>query len=101
MAAHPKAYKPLRAPRGTRLQTKGWSQEGALRMMMNNLDPEVGGEARGAHRLRRDGKSRPELGCFLGHRRQPEKARKRRNARSSSRANRWPFSRPMPRRRAS
>ena len=42
MAAHPKSYKPLRAPRGTRLQTKGWSQEGALRMMMNNLDPEVG-----------------------------------------------------------
>lgn len=35
------AYKPVRAPRGTRLQTKGWSQEGALRMLMNNLDPEV------------------------------------------------------------
>ena len=35
-------YKEIRAPRGTRLQTKGWSQEGALRMMMNNLDPEVG-----------------------------------------------------------
>jgi urocanate hydratase len=41
MAARPKAYKPLRAPRGTRLQTKGWSQEGALRMMLNNVDPEV------------------------------------------------------------
>jgi urocanate hydratase len=36
------AYKPVRAPRGTRLRTKGWSQEGALRMLMNNLDPEVG-----------------------------------------------------------
>lgn len=35
-------YKEIRAPRGTQLQTKGWSQEGALRMMMNNLDPEVG-----------------------------------------------------------
>lgn len=34
-------YKEVRAPRGTELQTKGWSQEGALRMMMNNLDPEV------------------------------------------------------------
>ncbi|OGD19572.1 MAG: urocanate hydratase [Candidatus Aminicenantes bacterium RBG_16_63_16] len=32
----------VRAPRGTDLQTKGWSQEGALRMLMNNLDPEVG-----------------------------------------------------------
>jgi urocanate hydratase len=33
--------KPIRAPRGTRLHTRGWSQEGALRMLMNNLDPEV------------------------------------------------------------
>jgi urocanate hydratase len=35
-------YKEISAPRGTKLQTKGWSQEGALRMLMNNLDPEVG-----------------------------------------------------------
>ncbi|MEN6311159.1 MAG: urocanate hydratase [Acidobacteriota bacterium] len=33
--------KKIRAPRGSRLLTKGWSQEGALRMLMNNLDPEV------------------------------------------------------------
>jgi len=32
---------PIRAYRGSRLHTKGWSQEGALRMLMNNLDPEV------------------------------------------------------------
>src|SRR5918992_551058 len=31
----------LRAPRGTKLSTKGWQQEAALRMLMNNLDPEV------------------------------------------------------------
>jgi len=31
----------IHAPRGTRLTTKGWSQEGALRMLMNNLDPQV------------------------------------------------------------
>lgn len=31
----------IRAPRGTELNTKGWVQEGALRMLMNNLDPEV------------------------------------------------------------
>jgi len=31
----------VRAPRGTKLHTKGWSQEGALRMLMNNLDPAV------------------------------------------------------------
>ncbi|MDH4218195.1 MAG: urocanate hydratase [Candidatus Aminicenantes bacterium] len=34
-------YKEVRAPRGMQLNTKGWSQEGALRMLMNNLDPEV------------------------------------------------------------
>ncbi len=34
-------YAPIKAPRGTALQTKGWAQEGALRMLMNNLDPEV------------------------------------------------------------
>ncbi|RUS46201.1 urocanate hydratase [Cohnella sp. AR92] len=31
----------IRAPRGTELNTKGWVQEAALRMLMNNLDPEV------------------------------------------------------------
>lgn len=34
-------YREIRAPRGTQLNTKGWSQEGALRMLMNNLDPDV------------------------------------------------------------
>jgi len=29
------------APRGTELNTKGWVQEAALRMLLNNLDPEV------------------------------------------------------------
>jgi len=31
----------IRAPRGTTLSAKGWVQEAALRMLMNNLDPEV------------------------------------------------------------
>lgn len=31
----------IRAPRGTKLNSKGWVQEAALRMIMNNLDPEV------------------------------------------------------------
>src|SRR5262245_13255377 len=31
----------VRAPRGTTLRCKGWPQEAALRMLMNNLDPEV------------------------------------------------------------
>ncbi|HEY7850648.1 MAG TPA: urocanate hydratase, partial [Ktedonobacterales bacterium] len=33
--------RPVRAPRGTELSCKGWQQEAALRMLMNNLDPEV------------------------------------------------------------
>ena len=31
----------IRAPRGATLECKGWRQEAALRMLMNNLDPEV------------------------------------------------------------
>lgn len=31
----------VRAPRGSTLNTKGWLQEAALRMLLNNLDPDV------------------------------------------------------------
>ena len=31
----------VRAPRGVRLNTKSWQTEGPLRMLMNNLDPDV------------------------------------------------------------
>jgi urocanate hydratase len=31
----------VRAPRGTELSCRGWQQEAALRMLHNNLDPEV------------------------------------------------------------
>jgi urocanate hydratase len=37
----PAGPRPVRAPRGTSLSCKGWPQEAALRMLMNNLDPEV------------------------------------------------------------
>src|SRR5215468_4796893 len=33
--------RPVRAPRGTDLSCRGWPQEAAMRMLMNNLDPEV------------------------------------------------------------
>ena len=33
--------RPVRAARGTELSTRGWQQEAALRMLQNNLDPEV------------------------------------------------------------
>jgi urocanate hydratase len=37
-----KTYTPIRAPRGTAISCKGWQQEAAMRMLMNNLDEEVG-----------------------------------------------------------
>ena len=33
--------RPVRAPRGAEMSCRGWEQEAALRMLMNNLDPEV------------------------------------------------------------
>src|SRR6184192_141170 len=38
----PSTYTPIKAPRGTELSCKGWPQEAAMRMLMNNLDEEVG-----------------------------------------------------------
>jgi len=33
--------KEIRAPRGTKITCKSWQQEAAMRMLMNNLDPDV------------------------------------------------------------
>src|ERR1035441_6969991 len=35
------SYLPIKAARGNQLSCKGWAQEAALRMLMNNLDEEV------------------------------------------------------------
>ncbi|OGC43944.1 urocanate hydratase [candidate division WOR-3 bacterium RBG_13_43_14] len=35
------AYRPIHAPTGTSITCKGWQQEAAMRMLMNNLDPDV------------------------------------------------------------
>jgi urocanate hydratase len=35
-------HKNIKAPRGTQISCKGWVQEAALRMLMNNLDVDVG-----------------------------------------------------------
>ncbi len=37
----PSGPRVVRAPRGTAISAKGWPQEAALRMLMNNLDPDV------------------------------------------------------------
>src|SRR5579864_8478979 len=39
---NPATYTPVRAPRGTAISCQGWQQEAAMRMLMNNLDEEVG-----------------------------------------------------------
>ena len=41
MSAVSPARAAVRAPRGNRISCKGWQQEAALRMLMNNLDPDV------------------------------------------------------------
>jgi urocanate hydratase len=41
MATTVSGARTVRAPRGTELSCKSWLQEAALRMLMNNLDPEV------------------------------------------------------------
>jgi len=35
------SHEPVRAPRGSQRTCQGWPQEAAMRMLMNNLDPEV------------------------------------------------------------
>src|SRR5699024_12507534 len=37
----PPGARPVRAPRGTALTARSWQTEAPLRMLMNNLDPEV------------------------------------------------------------
>ncbi|MCI4365153.1 MAG: urocanate hydratase, partial [Thermoplasmata archaeon] len=41
MTAGTSGARPVRSPRGTTLSCRGWGQEAALRLLMNNLDPEV------------------------------------------------------------
>ena len=53
---------PFRAPRGTELSCKGWQQEAALRMLLNNLDPRSGRKAGGPGCLWRNGERRREIG---------------------------------------
>src|SRR5689334_750957 len=39
--ARERGQRVIRAPRGSTISCKGWQQEAALRMLMNNLDPDV------------------------------------------------------------
>src|SRR4029079_18925891 len=57
-------YTPIRAPRGTTLTCKGWQQEAAMRMLMNNLDEEVGERPRDLVVYGGTGKAARNWDCF-------------------------------------
>ncbi len=55
---------PFRAARGTAISCKGWQQEAALRMLMNNLDPEVAENPADLVVYGGTGKAARNWGCF-------------------------------------
>ena len=65
----PSTYTPIRAPRGTQITCKGWQQEAAMRMLMNNLDEEVAERPQRSGGLRRHGARGAQLGGVPRHRR--------------------------------
>ena len=75
-ASSANSYQPVRAPRGTALTCKGWQQEAALRMLMNNLDPDVAERPQELDHLRRHGQGGAQLGLLPRHRCGAEGSRK-------------------------
>jgi urocanate hydratase len=55
---------PVRAPRGPKRSCKGWHQEAALRMLMNNLDPEVAERPEDLVVYGGSGKAARDWACF-------------------------------------
>jgi urocanate hydratase len=54
----------VRAPRGDKISCKGWAQEAAMRMLMNNLDPEVAERPDDLVVYGGAGKAARDWGCF-------------------------------------
>ncbi|CAN5767531.1 hypothetical protein BH20GEM1_BH20GEM1_18810 [soil metagenome] len=54
----------VRAPRGSTLRCRGWHQEAALRMLMNNLDPEVAEDPDRLVVYGGSGRAARSWGCF-------------------------------------
>ena len=54
----------IRAPRGNSISCKGWQQEAAMRMLMNNLDDEVGERPRDLVVYGGTGKAARNWQCF-------------------------------------
>ena len=90
----------IRAPRGTEISAKSWLTEAPLRMLMNNLDPDVAERPSelvvygGIGRAARDWES------FRPHRRGAAQARATTRRCWCSPASRSAYSGPMPMRRA-
>src|SRR6202167_3620572 len=64
VTAEASGYQPVRAPRGSALSCKGWQQEAALRMLMNNLDPEGRGKPESLVGHGGRGKARRNWNCY-------------------------------------
>ena len=71
---------PIRAPRGNRLTAKTWLTEAPLRMLMNNLDPEVAERPEDLVVYGGIGKAARNWDCFDADRRRARAARRRRDA---------------------
>src|ERR1017187_7652451 len=64
LQAATRVYTPLRAARGLELSCKAWAPEAALRMLMNNLDPEVAERPRDPVVYGGTGKAARNWECF-------------------------------------
>ena len=93
--------RPVRAPRGTELSCRGWGQEAALRMLMNNLDPEVAENPDALVVYGGTGRAARSWDAFDAIVRELRRLGGRRDARSSSRASRSRCSGPTNGRRGS
>src|SRR6202051_1103524 len=59
-----KGQRVVRAAHGTKLQCKGWQQEAALRLLMNNLDPDVAERPEDLVVYGGTGKAARNWGCY-------------------------------------
>ncbi len=57
-------YRPVRAPRGAEITCRGWHQEAAMRMLMNNLDEEVAEDSRNLIIYGGTGKAARDWDCY-------------------------------------
>ncbi len=67
----------IKAPRGSTITCKSWQTEAALRMLMNNLDPEVAEKPAELIVYGGAGKGGSKLGSLSSNREMPEEPRKR------------------------